>query len=312
MKRKMIEINTKSITFDRGYDEFIFYCRTRNFRPATIKFYDNTVRTIYKFIEPKTSIKDITKDTVDNFVIGCKNELDIKDITINTYLRGLKTILYYFMKLGYMEKFHIALIKYDKPVIETYTEEEIKILLKKPNKSNCTFVEFRNWTICNVLYATGMRCSNIRDLKVKEVDLYNNLLHLRTTKNRKPLAIPITKSLQPILREYLSIRNGSDEDWLFCTAYGEKMNRDSIDSSMRRYNHSRGINKTGIHRWRHTFAKQWILNNGDIIKLQKILNHSDLDMVRNYVNMFTKDLQKDFEEFNPLEFISKKSIKMRK
>lgn len=53
------------------------------------------------------------------------------------------------------------------------------------------------------------------------------------------------------------------------------------------------------------------MNHGDIIKLQKILNHSDLDMVRNYVNMFTQDLQKDFEEFNPLEFINKKSIKMK-
>lgn len=70
-------------------------------------------------------IKDITKATVDNFIIGCQNELDIRDITINTYLRGLKTILYYFMKLGYMDEFHITMIKYDKPIIEVYTEEEV-------------------------------------------------------------------------------------------------------------------------------------------------------------------------------------------
>jgi integrase/recombinase XerD len=311
MKRKMIEINTNSITFDRGYDEFIFNCRARNLRPATIRFYDNSIRSIYKFIEPKTSIKDITKDTVDNFIIGCQTELDIKDITINTYLRALKAILYYFMKLGYMEKFHIALTKFDKPLIETYSEEEVKLLLKRPNKSKCTFVEFRNWTICNVLYATGMRSSNLINLKVKEVDLFNNLISLKTTKNIKPLIIPITKSLQPILKEYLSIRQGNEDDYLFSTAYGNKINRESLSHSIKYYNYKRGVNKTGIHRWRHTFAKQWILNNGDIIKLQKILNHSDLDMVRNYVNMFTKDLQKDFEEFNPLEFVHKKSIKMK-
>lgn len=307
--RKKIEINASSITFDRGYDEFIFYCRARNLRPATIQFYDNSIRSIYKFINPKMPIKDITKTTVDNFIIGCQNELEIKDITINTYLRALKAILYYFMKIGYMDKFHIALVKYDKPIIETYTEEEIKLLLKKPNKNKCTFVEFRNWTICNVLYATGMRSSNLINLKIGDVDLENNLLYLKTTKNRKPLVLPITKSLQPILREYLVVRNGSDEDYLFCTAYGDEINKDSFSGSMRRYNLNRGVNKTGIHRWRHTFAKAWILNNGDIIKLQKILNHSDLDMVRNYVNIFTKDLQKDFEEFNPLEFINKKSIK---
>lgn len=312
LKRKIIEVNAQDITLDRGYDEFIFYCRTRNLRPATIQFYDNSIRSIYKFIEPKMPIKDITKATVDNFIIGCQNELNIKDITINTYLRALKAILYYFMKLGYMEKFHIPLVKYDKPVIETYTDQEVKILLKKPNRNKCTFTEFRDWTICNLLYATGIRCSNILNLKVKEVDLYNNLLYLKTTKNRKPLALPVTKSLQPIFREYISIRQGSEADYLFCTAYGDKLKRGSLNHSMQLYNHNRGINKTGIHRWRHTFAKQWILNGGDIFKLQKTLNHSDMDMVRNYVNMFTKDLQDGFEDFNPLEFINKKSIKIKK
>lgn len=312
LKRKIIEVSTKDITFDRGYDEFIFNCRARNLRPATIQFYDNSIRSIYKFIDPKMPIKNITKTTVDKFIIGCQNELDIKDITIHTYLRALKAILYYFMKLGYMEKFHIPLIKYDKPVIETYSDEEVKLLLKKPNKNKCSFVEFRNWVICNVLYATGMRSSNLTNLKINEIDLYNNLISLKTTKNRKPLVIPITKSLQPILREYLAIRKGTEDDYLFCSAYGDKVSRDALNASMKIYNNSRYVNKTGIHRWRHTFAKQWILNHGDIIKLQKILNHSDLDMVRNYVNIFTKDLQKDFEEFNPLEFVSKKSIKMKK
>lgn len=255
--RKKIEINTKEMTFDRGYDEFIFNCQARNFRPATIEFYNNSMKSIYKFIEPKMPIRDITQATVDSFIIGCQNELDIKDITINTYLRGLKTILYYFMKLGYMEKFHIALVKYDKPVIEVYTEEEVKLLLKRPDKTKCTFVEFRNWVICNVLYATGMRCSNLRDLKIKDIDLNNNLLSMKTTKNRRPLIIPITKSLQPILKDYIATRKGNEEDYLFCTAYRDKIGRDSISSSMRRYNNNRYVNKTV-----YTVGGILLLNNG--------------------------------------------------
>lgn len=312
MKRKKIEINTNGITLDRGYDEFIMHCRAKNLRETTIKSYDGRMKTIYKFIEPKTPIGDITQDTVDRFVIGCKTKLKIREITINSYLRSLKTILYYFMKMGYMKSFHIELIKYDEPIVETYTDAEVKILLKRPDKNNCTFVEFRNWVICSTLYATGMRCSNILNLKVNDIDFENNLIYLRTTKTRKPLVLPITKTLQGILREYISIRDGSDEDYIFCTAYGEKMTRDAISGTMRKYNHSKGVIKTGIHRWRHTFAKQWILNNGDILKLQRILNHSNLDMVRNYVKIFTNDLQEDMEEFNPLEFVSKKSIRMKK
>ena len=56
-------------------------------------------------------------------------------------------------------------------------------------------------------------CQN--ELDVKDIDLANNLLSLKTTKNRKPLVLPITKSLQPILREYLAIRKGKEDYYLF-------------------------------------------------------------------------------------------------
>lgn len=56
------------------------------------------MRTIYKFIEPKTSIDSITSDTVDNFILSCRRELNINSVTLNTYLRALKTILYFFME----------------------------------------------------------------------------------------------------------------------------------------------------------------------------------------------------------------------
>ena len=312
MNKKLIEMNTDDITFDKGYDEFILYCKSRNLRPATIEHYNGSIQAIYKFIPPKTPIGSITKETVDNFVIECKARLKIKDITIHTYLKALKTILYYFMKMGYMEQFHITMIKYDKPVIETYTDSEVRILLKKPNKKKCTFVEFRDWVICNVLYGTGMRCNNVLNLKIKDIDFYNKLISLKTTKNRKPLMIPMASSLQIILKEYLNIRKGNDEDYVFCNIYGEKLSREAISYSMRQYNHKRRVVKTGIHRWRHTFAKNWLLNNGDILKLQKILNHSNLEMVKNYVNIFTNDLQNDFDKYNPLENINRKTIKMNK
>lgn len=77
---KKIEM-TKKATLDEGYDEFIFNCRSRNLREYTIKFYDNNMLNVYKFIEPKTPIYSITKDTVDNFILSCKNKLNIKSVT---------------------------------------------------------------------------------------------------------------------------------------------------------------------------------------------------------------------------------------
>ena len=67
------------------------------------------------------------------------------------------------------------------------------------------------------------------------------------------------------------------------------------------YNRSKGVEKTSAHLYRHTFAKKWILNGGDIFRLQKILGHSDLTVVKEYVQMFGQDLAIDFDKFNPLD-----------
>lgn len=309
-------LNTK-ITLDEGYDQFIKYCKVRNLRPATIEHYDGTMKSVYKFIEPKTLISTINESTIESFILYLQTELNIKDVTINTYLRTFRTILYYFMRLGYMKEFKISSYKFDKTIIETYSNEELKILLKKPNLAKCTFAEYRNWAIVNFLLGTGCRVHSLVNIKNKDIDFENEVVYLNTTKNRKPLIIPISTTLITVLRGYMKVRGGELEDYLFCTEYGKQADRQTVNLSINQYNKRRGVMKTGVHRFRHTFAKNWILNGGDIFKLQKILGHSDMRVVRNYVEMFTEDLKKDFNEINPLECLqvqvnSKIKIKRKK
>lgn len=293
--------NNPRISFDEGYDQFIKYCKVRNLRPATIKHYDNTMLSIYKFINPKTLIKDITKSTVDGFILYCRNELTIKDVTINTYVRTLRSILYYFMKLGWMKEFKIPNVKFDKHIIETYSEEELKLLLQKPNTKKCTFTQFRSWTIVNFLIGTGVRVNSLVNIKNKDIDFENEVVLLDVTKNRQSVIIPLSSTLISVLKEYMVVRGGELDDYLFCTEYGKQSDRQTINTTINKYNKKCGVIKTGLHRFRHTFAKLWILNGGDVFKLQKMLCHSDMRIVRNYVEMFTCDIKKDFNNYNPLE-----------
>lgn len=315
--RKKIQIKEKikeSITFDRAYDEFVLDCKIRNLREATIKHYDDIVNHIWlKFIDYKTPVAEINKDTTNQFILFCRDNMNEKDITINTNIRAMRTILYFFMRKEYLEEFKISEIKIDKTPIETYSDEELIILLKKPNLKECNFIDYRNWTIINFLLATGCRVSTLVNLKIKDLDLYNDLIYYSHTKNRKEQVVPISKSLKGILVEYIERRRGEKDEYLFPNAYGEKMTCDRVSHGIVEYNRKRGINKTGVHRLRHTFAKNWILNGGDIFRLQKILGHSSMEIVRNYVEMFTDDLKKDFDSFNPLEKfnVKKTSIKLR-
>lgn len=79
------------------------------------------------------------------------------------------------------------------------------------------------------------------------------------------------------------------------------MKSSSLNSAIRSYNHSRRV-KSQL--FRHAFVKKWILNDGDAFRLQMIIRHSSMKMVREYVNMYDEDLKKDFntvyylEEFN--------------
>lgn len=150
--------------------------------------------------------------------------------------------------------------------------------------------------------------------KIGDIDFENSTIILKITKNRKQQIIPITNSLLIILNEYLKYRKGKDEDYLFCNIYGGKLHPSALESAIKKYNLKRGVNKTSLHLYRHTFAKKWILKGGDIFRLQKILGHSSLEMVKQYVNMFSDDLKIGFSQFNPLEDFSnigKKSIKIK-
>ena len=78
------------------------------------------------------------------------------------------------------------------------------------------------------------------------------------------------------------------------------------------YNKKRGVETTGIHRDRHTFAKQWIINGGNVVSLSKLLGHSSLEITQNYIHLLVSDISKQVDEFNVLDkFYGKKKITLK-
>jgi len=304
MKKITLQKTISNKTIEEGYKEFNRYCRVRNLANETHRFYEESLYTFSKFLPLDTKISDINKDTIDDYILYLKNDTNKNDISINTSLRGIRVILHYFMDLEYMDRFKISFIKAEKKVKETYTDAELKLLLKKPNLKKCTFVEYRDWVIVNFLLASGCRANTICNIKIAHVDFDSEYIKLEKTKNKKQQLIPLSKTLAKVLTEYLQYLDGETEDYLFTSVYGQKLNANSLGHSIRKYNQRRGVMKTSIHLFRHTFAKIWVINKGDVIKLQSILGHSTLDQVREYVNMFAIDLQKDFDKFNALEQLS--------
>lgn len=300
MKMKM-QKQVRNRKIEEAFKEFIRHCRVKNLSSKTTDYYEECYEAFTKFFSDDMNTSSITKDIIDDYILFLKNNTSMSDISINTRLRGLRAVLYYFMKFEYIKVFKIELIKAEKKVKATYTDAELNLLIKKPNIKKCSFNEYRDWVIISYLLSTGNRASTIVNIKIKDIDFENNIITLEKTKNRRQQLIPISKTLSEILREYLQYRNGETEDYLFCSIYGAKLTVNALEHSIRKYNFRRGVNKGSIHLFRHTFSKKWILAGGDIFRLQKILGHSSLNMVKEYVNMFSDDIEKDFDKFNALE-----------
>ena len=87
------------------------------------------------------------------------------------------------MNEGYLPHFKMQAIKVDKSHIETYTDEELKLLLKKPNLKKCSFTEYQCWVITNFLFSTGVRQRSLMHIQIKDLDFDNNVVHVNVTKN---------------------------------------------------------------------------------------------------------------------------------
>lgn len=206
----------------------------------------------------------------------------------------------------------LPLPKADKSLTETYTDEELYELLKKPNLKKCSFTEYKCWVIVNFLLSTGMRQNSLVNVRLRDVDFDTETIHVRVTKNRKPLIIPMNKDIKRILQEYMKYRQTEDvDDYLFCNEYGDKLVKSTLYHSMYEYNKKRGVETTGLHRFRHTFAKKWVLMGGNVVALQRILGHSSLAITQNYLNLLVSDIAVEVENNNILRQFKTETIKLR-
>ena len=300
-KIKLQNANNKEITLTDCYSTYLAKCKAKNLSSKTLEVYQLHYNIFRQFLSnSEIKVSELRQTTISEFILYLQRR-GCNDVTVQSYIRDIRSLFYYFMDNGFIQPFKISLPKADKRIKETYTDDELKKLLKKPNLKCCEFNEYKIWVFSNYLLATGNRISTILNLQIKDLDFDNEVIQLNKLKNRKAQIVPMASSLVMILQEYLTYRKGTPDDYVFCNSYGGQGNIRSYQELLAKYNKARGVSKMSAHLYRHTFAKRWILNGGDIFRLQKLLGHSDLAVVKEYVNMFSRDLSKDYAKFNPLD-----------
>ena len=301
----------ENLTIETIIENYNSSCEIRGLSPRTLENYALSLDYFYAFLKANDIInpKDLNIQVIEGYTKYLQSQ-GLKDTSVNFNIRNIRVFLKWCEERGYTEHIKVKELKVDAPIKETYTQEELKILLRKPSKPK-TFLQFQTWAVENFLYATGARIGVLPALHIEDIDFKNNTITMTRTKNRKGMVVPLSNSLKKVLTEFLKVRKGEPSDFLFCNAYGGATSVRALQSQIYEYNLAHNITKTSAHLFRSSFAKAYILNGGDAFRLQKLLGHSHITTTQIYVNMFSTDLQKDYDKFNPLDNLTMRGEKIK-
>ena len=298
MKRKTTK--TVSNLFERFLDDK----KLNNMTDATITNY----RRFYSLYDKAICIADIPiEDFSNDYLVEWYKFLGdskLKPSTIKQYISAMRVFHLWLYDEGYIERKPKSFyIKTEDNIPRYYSNDEIKLLLKKPDRK-ASFEEYSTYVMICFILATGVRAATLVEIRISDIDFEDRIITLRHLKNRSKAIIPLSDKLYKVLKEYLSefVRESGDT-YLFCDRYEKQISTHGLRGRLHRYCNDRGVEFKDLHAFRHTFAKNYIANGGSIEKLQKLLTHKSLQMTAYYANIFGKDLQIGYENVCPLDNI---------
>ncbi len=267
----------------------------------TLRFYSECHKYLTKFISKNKKCYLINEDTVNEYINYMRNVIKVNDATINCRLRGLRTFLYFCADKKYMKKIPIHMIKErNKKDKIPYSDNEIEKLLMIPDVSdlpkNLAFTRIRNWAVSFYLNHTGNRLSTLVNIKTDDINFREKTIYLRHMKNSQPQSFPLDDDLTKVLFMYYCYRKKIKGEYFFCSYYGEPISTNGMQHAINRYNKSCGVKKTSIHLHRYKFAIDFCMSGGNVFQLQRLLNHSTLEMSYHYSKLNATDLREQINK----------------
>jgi len=312
IQRKQTTMIKKDLKFNEAFESFIRAKETESgLSKETIKTYKIHIS---KFVEILDCC-DVLCSKMDQedyiFFVSQLQDENIKSITVASYCRSVKAFLNYLFDKELIKPFKITIPKSDTSMKNVYTDEELTRLLLK--RDNLTFGKYQTYVFINVALATGLRLGSIINIQLCDYDSKQMTLNIKVTKRRNGIIRYINKQLCDMLDKYISVFELKGDDYLFCIEDGQIMSARNIQQNVARYNKLCNVDKTSIHLFRHTFAVKYIRSGGNVLDLQKLLQHRDLNTTMNYLKDLGLDTKNAVNVFNPqLEFSVKKSTSRKR
>lgn len=282
----------------------------RGLSENTLSAYRTDLKNFVRWLA-KDSISDLSKKLINadrRTIMRYLAELEQKSISSRSRARLLSSLRRFYAYLLREKKIDVdpvALIdapKLGRSLPKTLTEEDVEALLMAPDTSS--LLGLRDRVLFEVLYATGLRVSELVELQLNQVNLQQGVIRV-TGKGNKERLVPLGEEAISWLSKYLTqaradLLKGQVSDALFVTKRGGAMTRQAFWYLIKRYAIQANIESTiSPHTLRHAFATHLLNHGADLRVVQMLLGHSDLSTTQIYTHVAKARLKSLHEHHHP-------------
>ena len=280
---------------------FNFLIIEKGLSKNTVKAYETDIKGFIKWINQnnKQSLLNI-KETSVNQYISYLFSLKLKSSSVNRKISSLKSFYLFLLKkklIRYSPFSEVISPKQEKYLPASMSESEVEKLLNSPDASK--EIEQRDKAMIEMLYATGMRISELVNLKITDIDMNRSVIKVMG-KGSKERLIPFGESASEALFNYLKIRKDSSSKEVFISNRGKKITRVAFWQRIKVYLLRENL-KISIspHTLRHAFATHLLNRGADLRSVQLLLGHSDLSTTQIYTHIAKQRLGDVLKKHHP-------------
>ncbi len=287
----------------RAYENYL--SKVEQASANTIASYMRDIRQFSEWLRDseEADVVDASQLNISDYLDHLK-ESGRSGATVSRNLASLKKFYGYLVSSGFLEKTPVVNIhveRGEKKLPQILTGREIELLLSQPEGIDAKGI--RDKAMLEVMYATGIRVTELIDLNLEDVNLELGII--KCTSAKKTRAIPLYPDALKALTAYLrEVRNtmlaAPDEKALFVNVGGVRMSRQGFWKILKHYQAKAHIEKEITpHTLRHSFAVHLLENGADLNSLQELMGHSDISSTQLYTHMVNQKLKNVYEKCHP-------------
>jgi integrase/recombinase XerC len=286
-------------------ESFIQYIRfEKRFSPHTVTAYSNDLAVFFDY-QAKTyqasSMEEINHSMIRSWIVEMM-EKKISPRSVNRKISSLKTYCKFLMRKGILKT--NPMLK----VLSPKTSKRLPVYVDKAKmESLFANVDFgyghdalRDRTLMELFYATGMRLSELVNLKEGDIDFGNNTVKVLGKRNKERI-VPLTGTVVKSLREYIQSKGHADRSRdLFVMGDGKRIYHKMVYRIVKKYlSQVTTLDKKSPHVLRHTFATHMLDNGADINSIKDILGHANLSATQVYTHNTVEKLKQVYKQAHP-------------